>query len=321
MVGEGEGVVNWDESRDSVFGRLRPGAKVIHISSPWAPFGPAYKLVQDYWGKPSTSMVVVKAPGFDMNPEWWTPARIEETKRENPEAYRTDVLAEFRTLEESLFPVSLIEKATREAPEAVPPIDGATYTAAMDPATRGNAWTLVIATRTGDKKVIAGAWEWVGSPSEPLDPGLVLMEVAGICRAYRVSHVDTDQHMGDALEALARRSGISLTVTMWTDAERTRRYLALRTRLEMGDIELPPVERVRTDLVRVKKKTTQKGITIQLPLTSDKRHCDFAPSVVLALSRYLDDVKPEPKDPYADDEKRMLETLEQRYGKRKADIW
>jgi hypothetical protein len=321
MVGEGEGVVNWDESRDSVFARLRPGAKLVHISSPWAPFGPAYKLVQDYWGKPSTSLVVVKAPGYDMNPAWWTPERIEETKRDNPEAYRTDVLASFRTLEESLFPSALIERATRAEPMARVPIDGATYTAAMDPATRGNAWTLVIATRMGDKKVIVAAHEWIGSPSEPLDPALVLIEVAGICRAYRISHVDTDQWMGDALEALARRSGFSLTVTQWTDAERTRRYLALRTRLELDEVELPPVPRLRADLLRVKKKTTNKGVTIHLPLTSDKRHCDFAPSVVLSLSRYLDDVRPEKTNPYEIEEQRMLEALERRHGNRREDTW
>ena len=40
----------------------------------------------------------------------------------------------------------------------------------MDAATRGNAWTLVGVTNDGAKQVVALAYEWTGSVTEPLDP-------------------------------------------------------------------------------------------------------------------------------------------------------
>jgi hypothetical protein len=51
MVGDDDAVVNWDDSRDAVLLRLLPGSQVWHIGSPWAPYGPAYELVTERWGK------------------------------------------------------------------------------------------------------------------------------------------------------------------------------------------------------------------------------------------------------------------------------
>jgi hypothetical protein len=73
MLGVEDGVVNLDEARQAIAGRLLPGAQVIMPGSPWAPFGPVYKMVEEHFGKPSRTRVVVRAPNFVMNPRWWTP--------------------------------------------------------------------------------------------------------------------------------------------------------------------------------------------------------------------------------------------------------
>ncbi|HMA97096.1 MAG TPA: hypothetical protein VKP30_30640 [Polyangiaceae bacterium] len=51
MVGSEDGVVNLDDARSAVMGRLLPGAQILYIGSPWAPFGPVYDMVQEHWGK------------------------------------------------------------------------------------------------------------------------------------------------------------------------------------------------------------------------------------------------------------------------------
>ena len=318
MVGGDDGVINWDDSRDAVLLRLLPGTQLAHVGSPWRPYGPAYELVQKHWGSPTRDLVVVKAPAPDMNPAIWTPEAV-ALAMSNPDVYRTDVLGEFATPEEALFSAATVEAATRESPEVAPRDPLLTYTAAIDPATRGNGWTLIVATRRGRKKIVAGAWEWRGSREKPLNPDAVLQEIAVILRQYGITWLDSDQHMGDALTVIARQHGLSLLQQTTSDKERTDKYLAIRTRLDMGEVELPPVPQLRTDLLHLRKRVTQTGVSIVLPLTADGRHADFAPALMLAMSRYLDDVAEEkpPSTLAMDDEsRRARDAINQRFKPR-----
>ena len=288
MIGGDEGVVNWNDCRDAVLLRLLPGAQIWNIGSPWAPYGPAYELVTQYLGKPSAAMVVVRAPAPDMNPVYWTAERVEKAKAD-PDVYRTDVLAEFATAEEALFSAESVDRCTRTT-LVVQHKPGHTYYAAMDPATRGNGWTMAIATREGGKTVVVRADEWIGSRHEPLDPGEVLSKIAGILAVYGLRSIDSDQWMGDALIALGRQVGLNIVPWRLADRERAERYLAIRTRMDSGELEFPPVQKLRTDLLHVRKRLTPGGMSVVLPQTSDGRHCDFAPTLMLVLSRLL----PEP---------------------------
>jgi hypothetical protein len=295
MVGGDDGVVNWDDMRQAVLLRLLDGCQLWHIGSPWAPYGPAYEVVTEWHGKPSAERVVIRAPAPDMNPVTWTPEKIAAAKKD-PDAYRTDVLAEFASPEEALFSSESVDRCTRKAPAVVGPKLGNTYYAAMDPATRGNGWTLCIATRertpTGPKTIVVRACEWVGSREQPLDPGDVLGEIAGILAAYGLTTIDTDQAMGDALVKIGRDVGLTLRPCTLNQQSRARRYLAIRTRLDSGEIELPPVAKLRTDLLHLRKRVTPGGMAIDLPMTSDGRHCDYAPALMLVLSRLLPEAEP-----------------------------
>ena len=289
MSGEGEAVINWTEQRKAVRNRILPGGGIMHIGSPWAPFGPAYQLVREHWGKPTRGLVVVKAPGPAMNPAWWTPERVEEARVGDPDAFQMTVMAEFGTPPEAMFSDTSLRRCTRVVAE-LPRDPQAEYTAAMDPATRGNGWTLVIATRDGRRRVVVLAREWRGSKVEPLDPDKVFEEMAPVLQQYGVRFVYTDQWAADPLKALARRHGISVVERGAQSEELFDRYLAFRTRLETGDIELPPEPQLQADLRRVQKRTTTRGFAVHLPNTNDGRHCDYAPAVMLALARYLGDV-------------------------------
>lgn len=321
MDGAGDAVVNYTETRRAAQDRLLPGGQVVNIGSPYAPFGPAFEQVNEYWGKPSKRLVLIKAPAWVMNPVWWTPERVAKS-REKPDVYRTDCLADFATPDEAMLSVELIERATRGEPRVLPAEPGCAYTAAIDPATRGNGWTLIIATRKGKRKIIVRAEEWRGSRSEPLNPDVVLQEIAATLEPYRVKTVKTDQYMGDALTALARRHKLALIQIATSSQERAERWLAIRTRLEMGEIEIPPVPALRSDLLHLRKRTTTTGMGVELPETSDGRHCDYAPALMLALSQYLDDEKTEEATRLAQDPEtvRMREEVKKRFQK-KREVW
>ncbi len=323
MVGGDEGVVNWDDSRQAVIHRLLRGCQLWHIGSPWAPYGPAYETVTAHHGKPTRDLVVVRAPAPAMNPVYWTPDRCTEAKRRDPEAYRTDVLAEFATPEEALFSSDALDRCMRKEPLHIPPKPGNTYYAAMDPATRGNGWTLAIATRENGKTIIVRAEEWVGTRDEPLDPGEVLAKAAGILVAYGVTSVDSDQVMGDALITLGRQAGIRIHQWRYSSEERAKKFLSIRARIDSNELELPPIQKMRTDLLHIRKRVTPAGMSIVLPMTSDGRHCDWGPTLMLVLSRLL----PEPPTPTpagrGDDPetKRIREEMLKRWGAKKGGNW
>ena len=289
MLGQDEGVVNLTDTKAAVAGRLLPGAQEVNIGSPWAPFGPMYDEQIKHWKKPTPDIVVVRARADWLNPVWWTPERAEELKRTDPVAYQTDFLAEFADAEEAMYPVSVIEASTRREPIELSRETNHEYVAAMDPATRGNAWTLAIGTRTGRIKRVVLARQWQGSRLQPLKPGKVLEEIAALCRSYGLSWVYTDQWSADPLRELAQQHGLDLVVEDWTGPLRVAAHMALQAEMTEGFVELAPEPMLAKDLKVVRKKVTQNGLAIELPQTSDGRHADYAAAVAKLFHRWIEE--------------------------------
>lgn len=296
MLGSEDGVVNWDEMRGECQGRVLDGGLILNAGSPWAPYGPAYETFVERFGKPSSEMVVGKAKAYWLNPSWWTPARIEKYRRApgNADKFVTNIEAEFAGQEEDLFSTFELAAATRDLPAALPPQYGASYSAAIDPGTRRNAWTLVVFTKEGGRIRGVLAKQWVGTKGDPLKPRQVLAELAETLRPYGIRDVISDQYHFDTLRELAEEHGINLIEVTMTEKERTERYQGFYLRVAEGLLELPPEPWLRTDLQRLRKRVTNSGVVIMLPHTSDGRHCDFAPPCVLATRVFIDDVKAAP---------------------------
>jgi hypothetical protein len=316
MVGGDDAVVNWDDQRRAVVHRMLPNAKLWDIGSPDAPYGPAYEMVTEHHGKPTRELVVVKAPAPAMNPVYWTPEKIAERRKVDPTAAKTDIDAEFRTPDEAMFSLESIVSCTRKHPLCIPKMEGHTYYAAMDPATRGNGWTLAVATRHEGKTVVARVEERVGSPDAPLDPGDVMEEYAEIIHSYGLSTVHSDQAMGDALIKLGRQHGVSIVQWTLSGTERFKKYDNIKTHLGRGHIELPPVAHVRTDLLHIRKRVTPEGTRAVLPQTSDGRHCDFGPTLMLCLSKLLPEPVEEKPKKEDDETTRMRKLVMERFAKK-----
>ena len=131
---------------------------------------------------------------------YWTPERCEELRRRDPVAFRTDVLGEFADPEAAMFSSDDLALVIRRHAVELGPQDGHYYVAAMDPATRADAWTMVIATRLEDGRLsIVAARQWHAKAGAPLSPDEVLREMAEELRPYNVSRVVTDQWAADEI--------------------------------------------------------------------------------------------------------------------------
>lgn len=330
MQGADDAVVNWDETRRGAMNRILPGGLILNIGSPWAPHGPAHEQVTAHHGKPAKSLVVVWAPAWEMNPVYWSPERCEAERVRDPHAYQTDVEAKFATPPEAFFSAELIDGAIRTEPQGALPRDPrASYAAYMDPASRTNAFTFCIVTRDGDKMRVTLAKEWTGTRDKPIDTGAVCTEMAADLATYGLTFVESDGYMGDALASQARERGFDIVLRLTPTAERMKQALHFRTKLGAGEIELSLVQACRSgasyvantmalDMKRVRRKATQTSAVVDLPQTSDGRHCDWAPPLLSAMRGYLDDRAPETVelDPEV---KRMQEEALRRFAPRRED--
>lgn len=321
MTGANDGVVNLEHARTSVMGRLLPGSMLILPTSPWAPFGPVYVLTTEHWSKPTAAIAVAKCRGPLLNPSWWTPERCEQLRNDNPDSYTTDVECNFMTPVTSLLSEAALKRAAVIPDEDQPFNPLASYVAAMDPATRSNAWTLTIATRedepdpayvrTSDDEPVrmrevhrtVAHREWRGSSDAPLSIKATLREVSSVLQSYGLNWTYSDQYYIDSLQEDAtdlkdandKPIGFNIVQFDMTQEQRAQRYLDFRAKLVEGKCKLHANAQMRSDLLRVARHATAKGINIVLPKTADGRHCDYAPSVVLAMTMSLDNVRrPEP---------------------------
>jgi hypothetical protein len=194
-------------------------------------------------------------------------------------------------LETSLYTAFEIDRATRKTPLEVKREHGTTYEAAMDPATRGDRWTLAIgALRMVDNRIvrsIVAVRSWQGTRSAPLDPRRVLSEIATVLMSYGITSVWSDQGGGgDTMVSLGDACGLSVCLQPTTVVNKREMFESLKEQLRAGDVELPPDPQVRADLLAVRKRITRNGISIELPHVNGS-HADYAPALALLASKLV----------------------------------
>jgi Terminase large subunit, T4likevirus-type, N-terminal len=106
---------------------LRPclattGGKLIVLSSPYAQSGALWELHRRHFGKDDSTTLVWQASAPDMNPS--LPADyLERTKQDDPEAYRSEVLGEFRAGISTFLDPEALERCVVPDRGELPPVD------------------------------------------------------------------------------------------------------------------------------------------------------------------------------------------------------
>ena len=239
-------------------------------------------------GGPCTWLVAY-APTLVLNPTF-DQRVIDRLRARDADAAAREFDAAWVDADAQWIPTDWIRRA-QVLPGDVPRDKASTYYATMDPATRGNAWTLEIGRLDKAGKLeLSATREWVGTKEAPLSPAAVLGEVADLCRAYDCAHrVWSHQAAFDALQDLARQVGVTLSEHQWAAGQaRVGVYQYLRELFGADRVAIPAHTGVAADLGNVRRRVTHQGTTIALPVTVDGRHCDHAPSLAMLaqLLRY-----------------------------------
>jgi hypothetical protein len=308
MSGEEDAVLNLTEAMRASAGRILPGGQTWLVGSPYAPLGPVYELAMEHGGRPSKTIVVIRAPGPAMNPIYWTPERCEGLKTKDPKAYQTDVLAQFADPEEALFASSMVERQRRTGADELPPVARVNYVACIDPATRNQNWTLVILGNYGNVAGPGGtqpllrtalAKQWCPETLEPMKADAVLGEIAAHLRAHRLDGAFTLPRTVQSIYQLALRHGVTLSTSEDTDQLALTEGLSVP--LAHGTLELAPHRGMRNDLVGVRKVLTPAGHRLVLPRTGDGRHADFVMPLATCVQH-----APKPPEPVATEHNKIF---------------
>ncbi len=273
---EGAGAaVSAEDQYAAVADRIVPGGQVWLISSPNGPSG----LLYETWRKVPEGWAVIHAPTRAMNPGY-PQERVDRAMRRDPDRARRELGAEFLDGETALLPGEWIERATRSSGTTAA---HSRRIAAMDPATRGNGWTVVVADRTADGVAVVAAREWRGSKSAPLSPSATLREIAAFLRPLGVTTILTDKHQVDSLRDLAQPLGLVLSERHTSPGQAYEHAQRVRSLLGDCTLTLPDVPDLHRDMRSVKRILTRHGATLLLPKTPDGRHADYWPSLSLCV--------------------------------------
>ena len=194
------------------------GGRIIVLSSPYAQAGALYEMHRKHYGQDSDTLVW-QASAPDMNPT--LPADyLQRMERDDPEAYRSEVLGEFRAGVSTFFDPDALSDVIDAGVRERAPQDGVPYVGFADAASGSgkDAFTLAIAHRDGERAVLDVCRAW----RPPFNPSGVIAEAAQVLRDYRCSTVEGDRYAPGFVEEGFRSQDIS-----YRTASRTRSELYL----------------------------------------------------------------------------------------------
>ena len=196
------------------------GGRLIILSSPYGQAGALWDLHRTHFGKDDSPVLVWQASAPEMNPT--LPADyLARMAQDDPEAYRSEVLGEFRAGVATFLDPDAIAACVPEDVRERRPVAGVTYQAFADPSGgRQDAFTVAVAHRDGERIILDCVRAW----RPPFNPSGVVAEAAELLRTYLVREVTGDRFSGEWVAEAFRECGITYTVA---DGDRSAIYLEL----------------------------------------------------------------------------------------------
>ena len=167
------------------------GGKVLILSSPYASTGALWDLHRKHFGQEDSSILVWQADAKSMNPT--LPADyLERMEQDDPEAYRSEVLGEFRAGVSTLFDPEMLDACTESGVKERLPEKGLTYTSFVDAASGSgqDSFAVGIAHADGDQVLLDCVRTW----RPPFNPSTVIAECAVVLKRYGLSETTGDKY-------------------------------------------------------------------------------------------------------------------------------
>ena len=228
------------------------GGKLLVLSSPYGSSGALWDLHRQHHGRDDSPVLVWQASAPEMNPT--LPADyLAQMQESDPEAYRSEVLGEFRSGISSLFDSETLDDVVVAGRREIPAVAGVTYRAFADPSGgRSDAFTLAIGHQVPDRVVVDVLRAWAA----PFNPSGVVAEAAELLRGYRLAEVTGDRYAGEWPAEAFRANGISYQVA---EHPKSDLYLTLLAVVNSGAVELPDIPALLRELRSLERRRGASG--------------------------------------------------------------
>lgn len=235
--------------RALVPGLATTGGMLIGISSPYSRKGLLFNQWRKHYGK-NTDTLVIQAATTDLNP---TIDRrvIEEAQADDPEAAKAEWFGQFRSDVSAFLPLEVVEAAVRPNRLELPPIEGVTYSAFVDPAGGGaDEFCVAIGHREDDRLIVDVVRARKGTPAD------IVSEYASLLKDYRISRCQSDRYAGSWPKDEFKRHGITVEQSAKPKSEL---YLDALSTFNSGQVELPPDDRLIKQFANLERRTARGG--------------------------------------------------------------
>lgn len=208
------------------------GGRLLILSSPYAQSGALWDLHRQHFGRDDSDVLVWVATAPEMNPTLPTDY-LRRMAQDDPEAYRSEVLGEFRQGVATLFDPDALDACVDAGVRERPCEAGQRCVGFCDPAsgTGQDAFTLAIADHRDGRAdlLVCRAWR------PPFNPSSVIAEASAILKAYGLRAVTSDAYAGGFVSEGFAAQGITL---QRTDRDRSAIYLDLLPMVNAGRVRL-----------------------------------------------------------------------------------
>ena len=257
------------------------GGKLFILSSPYAQTGALYDLHRRHFGRDDSPVLVWQASAPEMNPTL-SPDYLQRMAQDDPEAYRSEVLGEFRAGVSTFLDADAIAASVDAGVRERPWVSGLSYVSFDDPASGSgaDAWTKAIAHREGDRVVLDVLRSWV----PPFNPSGAIAESASLSKAYKLRVTTGDRYApGFVLEGF-RVHGLTYTPSV---RDRSALYLELLPLVNAGRIRLLDLSDLLRELRGLERRrgTAGRDRVDHAPGQHDDRSNAAAGALVLAAGR------------------------------------
>lgn len=239
---------------------LRPclattGGRLLILSSPYGQSGALWDLHRAHFGRDDSATLVWQASAPEMNPT--LPADyLKRMAEDDPEAYRSEVLGEFRSGVASLFDPEALDAVVVPGRREQPPSAGLFRKAFTDTASGARAgadrWTVGIGHRALERVVVDVVRAW----APPFNPSSVAAEAAELLKSYGCFEVVGDRYAGEFPRELFRSHGITYIPA---EKDKSALYVELLSVVNSAGLELPDLPELLRELRGLERRRGASG--------------------------------------------------------------
>jgi len=154
---------------------------------------------------------------------------LEKERRRDEASFRRECGAEFTDEIAGWIPYEILDQCVAKSYTERPPVINATYSAAVDPAFKGDVFALAIAHRLPVGSIVLDyTATWTGTREAPLGYEWVCGEIARILKRYELNTVVGDQHCAAIIQQEFLKLGITYKEVTFGTGTRSEMFTNLK---------------------------------------------------------------------------------------------